>query len=78
MLPPRQPRFLLTTARALAIITACYAGSAWGAWVLFAFVEHTRRIDDGRGTQVAEAFTAAMGACWLWSVVAIARARFCR
>jgi hypothetical protein len=53
-------------------VTACYVGTACAAIMLFAAVE------NARGEQAASIFTAIMGACWLWSAVAIVRARFCR
>ena len=74
-MPTPRPRLLLTTARALAIVTACYASTAWAAAVLFRFVEHVRGSADARGEQATAIFGVIMAACWLCSVASIARSR---
>lgn len=70
-LPEPRPRLVLTTWRSLAIVTACYASSAWAGHVTFAFVESTRGIDDARDEQVSIAWAVTMAVAWLVSVAIV-------
>lgn len=74
-IPTPQPRLVLDRWRALAIVTLAYGSAAWGAGVLFRFVESTRGIDDARDEQVTVLFAAIMGLCWLISVPLVLRRR---
>lgn len=74
-LPKPQPRFVLDRWRALVIVTLAYGSAAWGAGVLFRFVEFTRGIDDARDEQVTALFAAIMGFCWLVSIPLVLRRR---
>lgn len=70
-LPTPRPRLVLTTWRSLAIVTLCYASSAWAGHVTFAFIESTRGVDDARDEQVSIAWAVTMAVAWLVSVIAI-------
>lgn len=74
-IPGPQPKLILDRWRSLAIITLAYGSAAWGAGVLFRFVEATRGIDDARDGQVTMAFAVIMGVCWLISVPLVLRRR---
>jgi hypothetical protein len=73
--PASQPRFVLDRWRALVIVTLAYGAVAWGAGLLFRFVEATRGIDDARDEQVTLLFAGIMGFLWLISVLLIIRRR---
>lgn len=72
---PRRPRFVLNRWRALAIVTLAYGSVAWGAGLLFRFVEASRGIDDARDDQVTALFVGIMGVLWLVSALLILRRR---
>lgn len=74
-IPQPRPRLVLDRWRALGIVTLAYGATAWGAGVLFRFVESTRGIDDARDEQVTLWFAAIMGLCWLISVPLVLRRR---
>lgn len=75
MIPPPRPRILLTTARALAIVTACYAGTASGISVLLRYVEHVSGKPDPHRDLMVGIFALACCFAWAWSIVVIFRGR---
>jgi hypothetical protein len=66
-IPPSlsHPRIVLTLPRALAIITACYAGVIWGAHVLFRFLAHVR--GDAESPTPTLVFASIAALAWLVS-----------
>lgn len=74
-IPKPRPRLVLDRWRALVIVTLAYGSAAWGAGVLFRFVESSRGIDDARDEQVTYAFLLIMTLCWLVSVPLVLRRR---
>lgn len=74
MISPR-PRILLTTARALAIVTACYASTAFGVFVLLRYVEHVSGKPDPQRDLMVGIFALACCFAWAWSIVVIFRGR---
>lgn len=79
-LPPPRVGIVLTPLRALAICTVLYLCTALAAHMLFVYVELVRGATEptSEARPWSLAFAAVMGACWLWSVVAVVRARCCR
>lgn len=74
-LPAHRPRLVLDRWRAFAIVTLVYGSVAWGATLLFAYVEAVSGSFDGRDEQASILFAAVMGTCWLVSVALLLRRR---
>lgn len=75
MMPTPRPRLVLTTARALAIVTACYAGTAFGISVLLRYIEQVSGKPDPQRDLLVGIFALACCFAWAWSIVVIFRGR---
>lgn len=66
---------VLTRSRTLVIVSLSYLIAAWGASLLFPFVEQQRGAEDDRAAQVSIAYAGICVCLWSWSVVQILRSR---
>ena len=74
---PHRPRrrIVLDKPRALAIGTLAYGATAWGASLMFRFVEGSAGPSDQRAEQLMAVVGGILSACWLVSVFLILRRR---
>lgn len=73
--PNRQRKIVLDKPRALVIVTLAYGTLAWGASLMFRYVEGPAGPRDMRAEQLTLAMAAPMAVFWLVSVFFILRRR---